>query len=345
MERTECRTEQLVFQGIGGRKVVAAFDGGRLSSDGGLLLLREVEERTGMLRRFARCFVDHRDPELIEHTVEELVAQRVLRAGVRVRGPERPRRVARRPALAVAAGKRDPTGERRKRKRDRGHALAGKSTLNRLELTQAERREPSRYKKIVSWERRSTKLLVRVFLEAHRQPPREIVLDLDATDDPLHGHQEGRFFHGYYDELLLPAAVHLLRRAFLLAPGCARRDQDAAAGSGRGSGADRGADPAALAARCEIIVRADSGFCREELMAWCEENGVDYVFGLARNDACGGDRRPEMARGAQRARADRAAGAGVQGVPLPDDGRAGAASAGWSARPSTSRARPIRASS
>jgi Transposase DDE domain group 1 len=282
VEQTECRTDQLVFQGFGSRTVVAAFDGGRLSSDGGLLLLREVAERTGMLRRFAGCFVDHRNPELIEHTVAELVAQRVLAQACGYEDVHDHDVLRDDALLAVAAGKRDATGARRKRRRDRGHALAGKSTLNRLERTPAAATRAARYKKIVCVGEDVEHFFVREFLAAHRHPPREIVLDLDATDDPVHGHQEGRFFHGYYRAYCyLP--LYIFCGDFLLAAKLRTADQDGAAGAveevARIVGQLRQRWP-----RVRVVVRADSGFARDALMAWCEAHGVDYVLGLARNE-------------------------------------------------------------
>ncbi len=293
MERTECRTGQLVFQGFAGRAVVAAFDGGRLSSDGGVLLLREVAERTGMLRRFARCFVDHRNPDLIEHRVDELVAQRILAQACGYEDVQDHDVLRDDALLAVAAGKRDATGERRKRKRDRGHALAGKSTLNRLERTPAEATRAARYKKIVCVGEEVERFFVREFLAAHRRPPREIVLDLDATDDPVHGHQEGRFFHGYYREYCyLP--LYIFCGDFLLVAKLRKADQDGAAGAveevARIAGQIRQRWP-----RVRIVVRADSGFARDELMAWCEANDVDYVLGLARNERLQAEIAEEMA--------------------------------------------------
>lgn len=298
MERTECRTDQLVFQGFGRRAVVAAFDGGRLSSDaGGLLLLREVAERTGMLRRFARCFVDHRKPDLIEHTVEEMTAQRILAQACGYEDVDDHDVLRDDALLAVASGKGDATGERRRRKRDRGHALAGKSTLNRWELTPAEATAESRYKKIVYVEEEVERFFVREFLTAHGRPPQEVVLDLDATDDPLHGHQEGRFFHGYYREYCyLP--LYVFCGDFLLAAKLRTANQDGAAGSveevERIVGQIRQRWP-----RVRIIVRADSGFARDDLMTWCEANGVEYVLGLAKNDRLVPEISAEMAEARQ----------------------------------------------
>jgi Transposase DDE domain group 1 len=194
--QTECKASQLEFQGLGRRQVVANFDGGRISSDGGLLLLREVAQRTGLLERLARCFSDYRDPRLIEHQVAELVAQRVLALAQGYEDLNDHDALRDDPLLALAAGKPDLLGAQRVRRRDRGHALAGKSTLNRLERTPAKLEQQERYTKIVYDAAAIEALFIDDFIRT--QPPEELVLDLDATDDPLHGQQEGRFFHGYY---------------------------------------------------------------------------------------------------------------------------------------------------
>ncbi len=278
---TECNTAYLDFPMLGRREVLADFSGGDITSDGGALLLREVERITGIIRQFAACFTDHRDPDRIEHTVEELVAQRVygLALGYEDLNDHDDLRLD--PLLATVVGKADPTGASRRRRRDRGKALAGKSTLNRLELTPVGADEDSRYKKVRCRTPDVERLLVTLFLQAHARPPARIVLDLDATDDPIHGHQLGRFFHGYYKTYCyLPLYIfcgdHLL---------CARlrpADIDACAGSvkhlKRIVAHLREAWPGV-----KIVVRADSGFCREELLRWCEGNGVDYVIGLAKN--------------------------------------------------------------
>ena len=196
--QTQCNQESLEFHPLNQRQVVGRFDGGEITTDAGGLLLREVEERTEIIGRFAACFRDHRKPEQIEHTVRELVAQRVYGLALGYEDLNDHEQLRRDPLLAVLAEKADPTGARRVRERDRGKALAGKSTLNRLELTKAAVAEKERYKKIVMDQAAVDRLLVEVFLEAYEQPPEEIILDLDATDDPLHGNQEGRFFHGYY---------------------------------------------------------------------------------------------------------------------------------------------------
>lgn len=278
---TECNSTYLDFPMLGRREILADFDGGDISSDAGALLLRKVEQLTAIIRQFAACFTDHRDPELIEHTREHLVAQRIyaLVLGYEDLNDHDVLRLD--PLLAAVVGKDDPTGERRQRPRDRGKALAGKSTLNRLELTPIGADAGSRYKKITCRTHDVERLLTTLFLQAHHRPPERIILDLDATDDPIHGHQAGRFFHGYYKNYCyLPLYIfcgdHLL---------CARlrpSDIDASAGSvkqlRRIVAQVREAWP-----HVGITIRADSGFCREEILRWCEDNDVDYVIGLAKN--------------------------------------------------------------
>jgi hypothetical protein len=278
---TECNSSYLNFPMLGRREIVADFDGGDISSDGGALLLRQTETLTGIIRQFADCFTDHRNPDLIEHTVQELVAQRVHALALGYEDLNDHDDLRRDPLLATVVGKADPTGKTRQRPRDRGKALAGKSTLNRLELTPPGADSDSRYKKITCRTHDVERLFVTLFLQAHSRPPERIVLDLDATDDPIHGHQLGRFFHGYYKNYCyLPLYIfcgdHLL---------CARlrpSDLDASAGSVKSLkriiAQIRQAWP-----QVKVVIRADSGFCREEILRWCEENGVDYVIGLAQN--------------------------------------------------------------
>nr|MDJ0862069.1 transposase [Gammaproteobacteria bacterium] len=181
---TECNPEQLAFDSLGRREVVAKFDSGQISSDGGALLLREVEQRTGILERFSRCFTDYRDPERIEHTVGELVAQRVIGLALGYEDVNDHDELRLDQLLAVVIGKADPTGSNRLRAQDRGKPLAGKSTLNRLELTPADANEQSRYQKIVAQPEAMDALFVERFVESHRRAPARMVLDLDATDDP-----------------------------------------------------------------------------------------------------------------------------------------------------------------
>ena len=280
--QTQCNQESFPFHPLKERQVVGQFDGGAITSDAGGLLLREVEKRTGILARFAACFRDHRKPEQVEHTVGELVAQRVYALALGYEDLNDHEQLRRDPLLAVLAEKADPTGESRVRGRDRGKALAGKSTLNRLELTKAEVGGKERYKKIALDQGAVDRLLVEVFLEAHAQPPAEIVLDLDATDDPVHGNQEGRFFHGYYGHYCyLP--LYIFCGDFLLCARLRPSNIDASAGCveelERIVAQIRQAWP-----QVKVTIRGDSGFCREELMAWCEQAGVDYVLGLAKND-------------------------------------------------------------
>ena len=280
---TQCTAEQLQFHPFGRREVVARFDAGHLSSDGGALLLREADLRLGLTRRMAECFGDARQPGKVEHTVRELVAQRVHGLALGYEDLNDHDRLRCDPLLALAAGKADPTGMDRARERDRGHALAGSSTLNRLELgdPEADARR-LRYSKIVADGEALDRLALDLFLESRSKPPETLWLDLDATDDPLHGAQEGRFFHGYYRHYCyLP--LYIFSGGHLLCARLREADRDAAAGSveelERIVAGIRGRWPGA-----RIVVRGDSGFCRDDIMDWCERNGVDYVLGLARND-------------------------------------------------------------
>jgi len=280
--RTQCSQESLQFHPLNQRRVVGRFDGGAITSDAGGLLLREVEKRTGIVAQFAGCFTDHRDAERIEHTVKELVAQRVYALALGYEDLNDHDQLRRDPLLAVLAEKEDPTGESRVRERDQGKALAGKSTLNRLELTGKGVSEEERYKKIVMDEAAVDRLLVDIFLQAHREPPKEIILDLDATDDPVHGNQEGRFFHGYYGHycylpLYIFCGEHLL--------GARLRPSNIEASAGCREEVQRIVTEIRQTwPEVQITLRGDSGFCREELMSWCEANRVDYVLGLAKNE-------------------------------------------------------------
>jgi len=278
---TECNAHEFDFQALGSRNVTARFDGGAITSDAGGLLLREVEAKTDVLRRFAACFTDHRDPERVEHTVGELLAQRVFALALGYEDLNDHDTLRHDPLLAVLVGKADPTGQDRRRREDRGKSLAGKSTLNRLELTPVGADEKSRYKKVVARHRDIENFFVEMFLSLHPVPPKEIVLDFDATDDPIHGHQLGRFFHGYYDGYCyLP--LYIFCGEHLLCATLRPADIDGAAGSVKQLA--KIVERIRLAwPKMRIIVRGDSGFCRENLMRWCEENHVDYVLGLARN--------------------------------------------------------------
>jgi hypothetical protein len=280
---TECSPELFEFAPVEGRRVVGGFDGGRLTSDAGALLLGSADRAIGLVDRFAACFRDRRRAELIEHEVRTLVGQRVFGIALGYEDLNDHDELRHDPVMALLAGK---LAARR-----RGCApVAGKSTLNRLELS---RDEVRRYHKISHDGAAIERLLVDLFLEAHGQAPGEIVLDLDATDDPLHGHQEGRFFHGYYDcYCYLPLYVFCGRH--LLAAKLRRSNIDGSAGAQeemeRIVGQIRERWP-----EVRVLLRADSGFARDSLMAWCEANGVDYLFGLQRNTRLVGEIEAELA--------------------------------------------------
>jgi Transposase DDE domain group 1 len=268
----ECNQFVLGFHPLKRREIRAQFDGGAISSDGGGLLLREVEKRIGILHQFATCFTDYRNADLTEHTVKELVAQRVYGLALGYEDLNDHEELRNDPLLAVLVEKSDPRQE----------ALAGKSTLNRLELTRETASRQERYKKIVLDHGAVDRLLVEVFLAAHREAPKEIILDLDATDDPLHGKQEGRFFHGYYGHYCyLP--LYIFCGEFLLGARLRSSNLDASAGSVEELQRIV-AQIRSVWSRVRIVVRGDSGFCREELLAWCEAEGVDYLLGLAKNE-------------------------------------------------------------
>jgi hypothetical protein len=268
--KTECTPKQLEFDAVGRRKLVASFDAEHISSDGGLALLHRTDGRFGLMRKFAACFRDLRAPDLIHHSVEELVRQRVF--GIACGYEDLVDHAALRedPLLAAVVGKADPAQK-----------LASPSTLNRLELTPADATAQARYRKVVYDAQAIERFFVDAFLDAHPRPLHEVVLDLDATDDPIHGTQEGRFFHGYYGNYCyLP--LYIFAGDFLLCARLRTSDVDAAAGALE--------EVQRLVARIRerwpdtrLVLRADSGFARDDLMAWCEDNGVDFVFGLARN--------------------------------------------------------------
>jgi Transposase DDE domain group 1 len=267
---TECSETLFPFEAHFSRQVVAEFAGDWLTTEGGSLLLRQADRKLGLLRRVAACFTDYRQPERIEHRLEEMLAQRIYGLALGYEDLNDHEQLRQDPLLGVLAGK-----------RDLGEPLAGKSTLNRLELTPTGSPAAERYNKISYSAAALDELLIDLFLEAHPRAPREIVLDLDATDTPLHGRQEARFFHGYYGHYCyLPLYVfcgdHLL---------CARlRPSNIDASAGSLQEVQRIVQQIrARWPKTSIILRADSGFCREELLGWCENNDVDYVFGFARN--------------------------------------------------------------
>jgi hypothetical protein len=270
--------------------VVASFDGGAVTSDAGSLLLGATDRAIGLVDRFASCFCDYRRADLIEHDVSTLVGQRIFGIALGYEDLNDHDELRHDPVMATLAGKLEA-----------GRAdcapLAGKSTLNRLELS---RPEPTRYHKINHDPAAIEDLFVTLFVEAHKKAPKQIILDLDATDDPIHGHQEGRFFHGYYDSYCyLPLYIFCGRH--LLAAKLRRANIDGAAGAReeveRIIAQIRRSWP-----RTRILLRADSGFCREELMAWCEANKVDYLFGLAKNKRLIAEIEPELAEATDESR-------------------------------------------
>ena len=269
---TECNPALFEFPPVEGRRVEASFDGGAITSDAGALLLGQTDRAIRLTERFAACFTDVRTPELVEHQVETLVMQRVVGIALGYEDLNDHDTLRHDPVLSVLAGKLEA-------QRSDCAPLAGKATLNRLELS---REAATRYHKISHDPAAIEGLFVDLFLDAHKKAPQQIILDLDATDDPLHGNQEGRFFHGYYDcYCYLPLYIFCGRH--LLAAKLRRANADAAAGAVE--------EVARIVAqirrrwpRVRILLRGDSGFTREPLMAWCEANRVDYVFGLAGND-------------------------------------------------------------
>src|ERR1700689_1943342 len=264
---TECNQSSFGFEMSGRREIVARFDGGTISSDGGAFLLRQTDKLLNLIPRLGKCFLDGGNQSLVEHSVTEMLSQRIYGLALGYEDVNDHEQLRKDPVFGILAGK-----------EDLNEPLAGKSTLNRMELGTGIN---DRYKKITFGKEGVDELLVNVFIESHDEAPAEIVLDMDTTDLPLHGKQEGRFFHGYYDNYCyLPLYVfcgdHVL---------CARlreANHDASFGClaeiRRIVAQIRAAWP-----EVKIILRGDSGFCRNELMSWCESTKVDFVFGLARN--------------------------------------------------------------
>ena len=264
---TECNQSEFGFEASGRREIVARFDGGTISSDGGAFLLRQTDQRLNLLPRLAQCFLDGRNQDLVEHSILEMLSQRIYGLALGYEDLNDHEQLRQDPVFGILAGR-----------EELDEPLAGKSTVNRMELGAG---TPDRYKKITFWKEGMDELLVQVFLESHRSAPEQIVLDVDTTDLPLHGKQEGRFFHGYYDNYCyLPLYVfcgdHVL---------CARL-REANHDASFGCLAEIRRIVTQIRAgwpEVKIILRGDSGFCRNELMSWCESTKVDFVFGLARN--------------------------------------------------------------
>jgi hypothetical protein len=264
---TECNQSSFGFEASGKREIVARFDGGTISSDGGALLLRQTDKRLNLLPRLAECFLDGRNQEQVEHSILEMLSQRIYGLALGYEDINDHEQLRSDPVFGILAGR-----------HELAEPLAGKSTLNRMELGSGQK---DRYKKITYWKDSIDELLVKLFIESHCEAPEQIILDVDTTDLPLHGKQEGRFFHGYYDSYCyLPLYIFCGEQVL-----CARlreANHDAAFGSlaeiQRIVTQMRAAWP-----EVKIILRGDSGFCRNELMSWCESNRVEFVFGMARN--------------------------------------------------------------
>lgn len=263
---TECTSNLFGFSSVAGRKVVSGFDGGAVTSEAGALLLGATDRAIRLVDRFADCFTDARRQASVDHTVASMVGQRVFGIALGYEDVNDHDELRDDPVMRILSGR-------------LAGPLAGKSTLNRLE--HAPEGAPTRYRRIGHDAGAIEDLFVDLFLDAHARAPDRIVLDLDATDDPLHGDQEGRFFHGYYDcYCYLPP--YIFCGDHLLAAKLRRSNIDGAAGAVE--------ETARIVARIRerwpetrILLRADSGFARDALMAWCEANEVDYLFGLARN--------------------------------------------------------------
>lgn len=280
---TQCNQEPILFQAQNHRKVIAEFTGGAISSDGGCLLLKEIDNKFKIIENFVNCFVDFRNPKYCEHSLDQLLSQRVF---------------------ALCAGNEDLNDHDSLRndklfsllvgKDNCDNPVAGKSTLNRLELSTEDASSQSRYKKIVAQPEKIEELLVSIFLQSFKKPPKKIILDLDATDDPIHGNQEGKFFHGYYNNYCyLP--LYITCEGFVLSSKLRPSNIDAADGSieelNRIVSQIRKQWP-----NVNILIRGDSGFCRADLMKWCDDKSVDFIFGIARNNRLENEIEDELTR-------------------------------------------------
>jgi hypothetical protein len=278
---TECKEQKWLFQDLGNRKVEVDFGGGYLSSDGGAIILREFELQQGLIKALAGCFVDYRDARYLEHQVEELLSQRIQALVLGYEDLNDHDRLRVDPMLGLVAGKKDPTGEDRVLERDKGKALAAHSTLNRLELSAQAIDE--RYHKIQAQPQQIEALLLERGVRAIPRKVKEIVLDFDATDDPLHGAQEGAFFNGFYREYCyLP--LYCFCGTIPLWSQLRDCKRDASEGTVDALEKIVAAIRRRFGRKIRVIVRADSGFARESIMAWCEQNKVYYCLGLARNE-------------------------------------------------------------
>ena len=284
--------ESLQFSNLGHREVVAEFDGGHMTSDAGAMLLREVNARCGLIARLAECFTDYRDPSRVEHGVERLLAQRIFGMCLGYADLNDHDRLRDDPALAMAVGGSDIAGDERVRSRDRGHALASSKALNQLEMSEPESAATDRHKRIAADHDQIDGLLVELFMDSYEKAPERIILDLDTTDDVLYGNPEGRLYPGYRgDYCYLP--LYIVCGDHILGARLRTANQEASAGStdelNRIIPQIRARWP-----EVEIWIRADSGFCRDAIMIWCETNEVKYILGLGRNPRLQQEIAPEM---------------------------------------------------
>jgi len=278
---THCNSDKLDYKPLFGRRITAHFDGGDITSDAGVLLLREIEEKGRLIARLAECFTDHRDASLVEHSVEELLRQRIFALALGYEDLNDHDELRLDPALAAAVGKADPTGDERSRQRDQGKPLAAASTLNRLELSCEHGGADARYKRFEADFAAIENLLVSLWIDHLDEELDTLIIDADATDFELHGDQQDKFYHGYYGHYCyLP--LYIFCADWLVASRLRRADQDASRGTLR----DLEVILEQLRSRrpdVRVILRGDSGFARDHIMSWCEQWDVDFVIGLAKN--------------------------------------------------------------
>lgn len=288
---TDCSHQGLLFQDLGARKVVADFPGGTLSSDAGVLLLREVDASLGLTQSLAQCFEDYREQLFVDHSVQQMVAQRIYGLALGYEDLNDHDRLRLDPVLATACNKLDPMGNDRFNPAHRGVALAGASTLNRLELSN---NKNTRCHKVPHDPAKIEACLLQMGVRCLPKHIQEAVVDLDAMGHRLHGSQEGRRFNAYYDDY-----CYLPLYAFVGDFPLWAQLRTAERGAAHGVVAALEKIVAAVRKRCpraRIIIRGDSGFCRDDIMAWCESQPkVYYCLGMIKNPVLLEKLRPAMA--------------------------------------------------
>ena len=274
---TESISQQLKFGVIKGRKVIANFDGGRITSDAGILLMAELDKKLKITARFAECFQDYRNSSYVDYSVHQLLTQRVYGIILGYEDVNDHDKLRYDPALAIALEKLNLIESTEA-------VLAGKSTLNRLEYCPETiiDQETSRYHKIEPLPQKIEKAFIELFLESYKKPPKSIILDLDVTDDQVHGNQEGAFFNKYYGGVCY-APLYIFCGHHLLVAKLRSSNVDPAEGAleelQRVIGLIR-----KKWKETHILVRGDSAYAREDIMKCCEEQaGVDYVLAMATN--------------------------------------------------------------